>query len=108
MRDFEDTAGRLAEIDLSTPAVEQIVAANTQIQQAATNPDRLAGPRSMALLESISPVDDDSDEWKVCPDCGETIRDLARKCRFCDFRYDGDEPENTGVAAAGCSEAAGL
>jgi hypothetical protein len=105
MREFEDTAGRLAGIDLSAPAVEQIVSANAQIQQAAASSQRLEGPPAMASLELLGHADEDADEWKVCPDCGETIREVARKCRFCDFRYGADEPEGVAVDGVECPEA---
>jgi hypothetical protein len=29
----------------------------------------------------------DSDDSKTCPDCAETIRLAARKCRFCGYEY---------------------
>ena len=27
-------------------------------------------------------------ETKICPDCAETVKAAARKCRFCDFEFE--------------------
>jgi hypothetical protein len=27
-------------------------------------------------------------EWKTCPDCAESVRAAARKCRFCGYQFD--------------------
>ena len=29
---------------------------------------------------------------KVCPDCAETVKAAAKVCRFCGYRFDGEEP----------------
>ncbi len=37
------------------------------------------------------------DGWKRCPDCAELVRDQARRCRFCGWRFDEQRRERTGL-----------
>lgn len=41
--------------------------------------------RSIANAAHSSPM---PDTFKTCPDCAEQVREAARKCRFCGYRFD--------------------
>jgi hypothetical protein len=42
---------------------------------------------AVEVIDNGPPVDP-SAEYKECPDCAEMVRARARKCRFCDYRFD--------------------
>jgi hypothetical protein len=70
---------------------------------ATTTIDTDAGPHCPTCGQ-LSVVSADLEPvMKVCPDCAEEVRLAARKCRHCDYRFDGVErarPDNGAKATA--------
>lgn len=60
--------GRLAAVMDPMPARE--ATASAVIRRVSDGPHRLQG------------------DSKVCPDCGESVKDVANVCRFCGYRFD--------------------
>jgi len=53
-----------------------------------------AGEEERMLLEGDTeppPAADSSADTKICPDCAETVKAKARKCRFCGHIFE-DQP----------------
>jgi tRNA(Ile2) C34 agmatinyltransferase TiaS len=48
----------------------------------------LLGPIALILVLLIPSAKADT---KVCPDCAESVKEAAVKCRFCGYRF--DQPE---------------
>lgn len=93
---FVDTGGNLAGINPQSGGVNQIVEHNIRLQAAmaaAANAARaLPGSQTDTPLELPAPAPKPEEagdgSYKVCPECGEKIRAAARKCRFCNYRFE--------------------
>lgn len=112
--DLEARGGKLAGIDLQARPVQEIVQANLQIgalsAAASQGLPPVAQPTGLAPGQGQTPglptsqpralpgeqrklipqapqtaADQDA---KVCPECAETVKRAARKCRFCGYRFD--------------------
>lgn len=113
MPKFQDSTTALPTIAFEKPGVKEILQANQQIvaNTARVSADAqvaaLGAPPSLPrLVEPVAPAETvaaptaaaanpqpgDSDDWKTCPDCGEKVRASARKCRFCNFRFEAAAP----------------
>ena len=56
-------------------------------------PQEVGDTRVLALPSPASDSDDADElvgETKVCPDCAETVRAAARKCRFCGWQFENE------------------
>lgn len=112
---FEDSGGRLADIDLKAGSFNNIVTGNTEILimsetvkkqiSEAPNPKILLDhQKNRGIFEEASqpqlPERNDREvflsntDMKVCPDCGESVRRIARRCRFCNFIFQEAQTEN--------------
>lgn len=101
---FEKAGVVLRAIDVGAGSVQEIAQTNIAYHQAkqiaaSQAPERMAitgkvGEEERMLLEGDTdapgPVDSSADT-KICPDCAETVKAKARKCRFCGYVFE-DQP----------------
>lgn len=98
VRAYQTKGAKPVGVELGDPATHDIVRANLTISnlrrvgRPATelpqppNPPELKGMDTPAALTASAGGD-----TKVCPECAETVKAAARKCRFCGYRFDGEE-----------------
>jgi len=117
MISFTDSGGRLAGVDVSASSVQRIVAANAQINQINQNPklERLLFPQSVEksadqIVSSNTPPEGmislplaEVGDLKGCPECGEKVKKIAKKCRFCGQRFDTEGSNGMGDSKSGGS-----
>lgn len=106
MATFKDSTSTLPTIALEKSGVKDLVQANLAVTEglarasvqrnlppgSAPAPALPAGAREPAEAPATQvppPIPVDDVEMKVCPECGEKVRAIARKCRFCNHRFDG-------------------
>jgi hypothetical protein len=112
MTTFEDSTSTLPTIALDKAGVKQLVQANLAVTEGmaratsqgslppASGPNRALLPDAdqpgatalPAATQGQTPAPTAEAEMKVCPECGEQIRAVARKCRFCNHRFDEPAP----------------
>lgn len=97
MPTFKDSTSTLPTIAFDKGNVKEILQANLAVTegmaQATARSGLPAGASPAVELPAGAappalPASDDS-EMKDCPECGEKVRAAARKCRFCNYRFDG-------------------
>lgn len=104
-------------VDLQSAEVQEIVRANIDVSALRSGAMEKAQLRAalegteqpMLMEESSHNVDQpdieflgasdpsklDESQFKECPDCAEMIRIKARKCRFCNYRFDSNEQDGS-------------
>lgn len=92
MREYSDTTSNLPRVNLATPDIEDIVQANAEIshlQRGYPPKDHVPQPEIPSVADS--PTGQLSETLKVCPECGEQVKPIARVCRFCRHQFDDKE-----------------
>lgn len=106
MPTFKDSTTVLPGIAFERPEVKQMLQANLAVTEGMARATAQAqalpggGVRPPALPVGADDGSDDASaepaaavangaEMKTCPECGEQVRAIARKCRFCNHRFDG-------------------
>jgi hypothetical protein len=87
---FVDSGGQLPDVDLTHKSIQKVVDANAQISRMQTASPQLPlppGERGVPLGNALE-FSHDPDAEKVCPDCGEKIKKMAKVCRFCHHRFE--------------------
>jgi hypothetical protein len=96
---FQDSGSKLANIDLTTPGLSNVVQANAEIavmqaRAAAALPPSPLPPQITQAAAPPAPAPppvpvspQTTPDTKVCPDCGEQVKFVARKCRFCGYLF---------------------
>lgn len=112
MTTFQDSTSTLPIISLDKSGVKDLVQANLAVTEgmarasaqaslpAGAAPNRALPPEAGEARGSTPPPleagttagSPDESEMKVCPECGEKVRRVARKCRFCSHRFDETAP----------------
>ena len=97
---WRDKGVRPVGVDLTSSAAQDIIQANIAVERAktATTPAALGGgpaeptlPRSAVRAELPPKPAETAGDTKVCPECAETVKAAAKKCRFCGYRFDANQ-----------------
>ena len=96
---WRDKGVRPVGVDLSSSAAQDIIQANIAVERAKTAtapvalgnvPEAVAISRAAARAELPPKPAEAAGDTKVCPECAETVKAAAKKCRFCGYRFDGE------------------
>lgn len=93
---FRSERVRPVGIDFSSPESQEILGINQQIHARKAEasfpppPSEVSAPRSNRELASSAEnlLAETTGDSKECPDCAETVKRRARKCRFCGYRFE--------------------
>jgi hypothetical protein len=97
---WRDKGVRPVGVDLTSSAAQDIIQANIAVERAKTapTPAALGGgpaeptlPRSAVRAELPPKPAEIAGDTKVCPECAETVKAAAKKCRFCGYRFDANQ-----------------
>jgi hypothetical protein len=85
LESFQDSGGKIADIDLSNAAVGKIISVNDHINKASA--DLPAPEPQLALPRGPETRLEQATDTKECEKCAEIIKARAKLCRFCGYEF---------------------
>lgn len=96
INNFRDEGVAVRGVDLSSDSISKLTQANVTIQgakTAQTSSERMIEGETQNSAAEKKLLEDNlnhSADTKECPDCAETIKAKAKKCRYCDYVFPQD------------------